>query len=214
MSCLGEVYAAGSEDMDALTFGATVLLRHLTFSEAKKMPITEFHLDKVLEGLRLNMAQFIDLCILLGCDYCDGIRGIGPMRAVNLIQQHGCIEGIIEAIDRDKYPVPEEWPYQHVRHLFQSPEVVTGLAEPLKWGMPDTEALVDFMVKQNGFSEVRVRTAISKMVKARKTAPQGRLDTFFKKIEPEASDKLQAPAKKQSSAKKQPKTLKRAKTCA
>ena len=97
---VGEVYAAGSEDMDTLTFGATVLLRHLTFSEAKKMPITEFHLDKVLEGLRLNMAQFIDLCILLGCDYCDGIKGIGPMRAVNLIQQHGCIEGIIEAIDR------------------------------------------------------------------------------------------------------------------
>ena len=59
---------------------------------------------------------------------------------------------------------------------------MTELAEPLKWDMPDTEALVDFMVKQNGFSEVRVRTAISKIVKARKTAPQGRLDTFFKKM--------------------------------
>ena len=31
----GKVYAVGTEDMDALTFGSTVLLRHLTFSEAR-----------------------------------------------------------------------------------------------------------------------------------------------------------------------------------
>ena len=30
-----QVYATGTEDMDALTFGSTVLLRHLTFSEAR-----------------------------------------------------------------------------------------------------------------------------------------------------------------------------------
>ena len=215
---VGEVYAAGSEDMDTLTFGATVLLRHLTFSEAKKMPITEFHLDKVLEGLHLNMTQFIDLCILLGCDYCDGIRGIGPMRAVSLIQQHGSIEAIIDNIDKDKYSIPEDWPYQHVRQLFESPDVVIELVEPLKWNMPDTEALVDYMVKQNGFSEVRVRAAIGKIVKARKTAPQGRLDTFFKKVEGStdlnSNEKPQVLSKKQASTKKQPKTLsKKAKTC-
>jgi hypothetical protein len=44
----GKVYAVGTEDMDALTFGSTVLLRHLTFSEARKMPIKEFHHDKVI----------------------------------------------------------------------------------------------------------------------------------------------------------------------
>lgn len=31
----GLVYATGTEDMDALTFGSKVLLRHLTFSEAR-----------------------------------------------------------------------------------------------------------------------------------------------------------------------------------
>ena len=31
----GKVYAVGTEDMDALTFGGTVLLRHLTSSEAR-----------------------------------------------------------------------------------------------------------------------------------------------------------------------------------
>ena len=62
----GKVYAVGTEDMDSLTFGSTVLLRHLTFSEARKMPIKEFHYDKILEGFELTADQFIDLCILLG----------------------------------------------------------------------------------------------------------------------------------------------------
>jgi flap endonuclease-1 len=50
----GKVYATATEDMDALTFGSSVLLRHMTFSEARKMPIQEFHLNKVLEDLELS----------------------------------------------------------------------------------------------------------------------------------------------------------------
>ena len=60
--------------MDALTFGSTVLLRHLTFSEARKMPIKEFHFQKILDGFGMKHEEFIDLCILLGCDYTDKIR--------------------------------------------------------------------------------------------------------------------------------------------
>lgn len=52
-----QVYAAGSEDMDTLTFHAPILYRHLTFSEARKAPIAEINLDKVLEGLEMNMSQ-------------------------------------------------------------------------------------------------------------------------------------------------------------
>lgn len=44
----GKVFAAATEDMDALTFASTRLLRHMTFSEARKMPIQEFVLEKIL----------------------------------------------------------------------------------------------------------------------------------------------------------------------
>ena len=40
----GAVYAAGFEDMDTLTFGGSILYRHLTFSEAKEAPIMEVNL--------------------------------------------------------------------------------------------------------------------------------------------------------------------------
>lgn len=59
----GKVYATATEDMDALTFGCNVLLRRLTFSEARKMPIQEFHFDKVLEGLQLNHNEVRKNCI-------------------------------------------------------------------------------------------------------------------------------------------------------
>lgn len=53
----GKVFATATEDMDALTFGSNVLLRHLTFSEARKMPIQEIHLDKVLDGFNFDQKQ-------------------------------------------------------------------------------------------------------------------------------------------------------------
>lgn len=176
----GKVYATGTEDMDALTFGSSVLLRHLTFSEARKMPIREFYLDRILTELELSHYEFIDLCILLGCDYCDSIKGIGPKRAVDLIRQYKSIEEIIKHIDTNKYTLPEEWPYQEARELFKNPEVLQDADINLKWEAPNEEELVKFLVEEKGFNEDRIRSGIKKILKARKGSTQGRLDSFFK----------------------------------
>ena len=53
----GKVYAAASEDMDTLCFESPILLRHLTFSELRKEPIQEIHLDRVMDGLRMDRNQ-------------------------------------------------------------------------------------------------------------------------------------------------------------
>ncbi|KAJ3800676.1 flap endonuclease 1 [Lentinula aff. detonsa] len=92
----GKVYAAGSEDMDTLTFNAPILFRHLTFSEAKKQPISEIDLKAALDGLNMNMSQFIDLCILLGCDYLEPIKGVGPKSALKLIREHNGLKGVVK----------------------------------------------------------------------------------------------------------------------
>lgn len=55
--------------MDALTFGANVLLRHLTFSEARKMPVQEFHLSDVLSGLELDQKEVSPVLYILGDFY-------------------------------------------------------------------------------------------------------------------------------------------------
>ncbi|XP_039954992.1 flap endonuclease 1 [Bactrocera neohumeralis] len=178
----GKVYATATEDMDALTFGSSVLLRHLTFSEARKMPVKEFSYDKVLQGFELTSTEFIDLCILLGCDYCEGIKGIGPKRAIELINTYRDIETILKNIDQKKYTVAEDWNYQVARELFIKPEVTDPLAIELKWTEPDEEGLVKFLCGDRQFNEDRVRAGAKKIQKSKNTQTQGRLDSFFKTI--------------------------------
>jgi len=176
----GKVWATGTDDMDALTFGTPVLVKRFTsFSDSRKLPIVELHLDDVLEGLHLNMDQFIDLCILLRCDYCDNIRGIGQKRAMELITKYGCLEKILENLDTKKYPIPEHFPYEEVRGLFKHPEVADPETFEFKWGEPDVEGLRKFLVEEKAFNEKRVMDAIEKLKKSKSTSVQGRLDGFF-----------------------------------
>ena len=51
--------------MDALTYGSPVQLRHLTFSEARKMPIVEIHLEQALVGLGMTMEEVIPMSMTL-----------------------------------------------------------------------------------------------------------------------------------------------------
>lgn len=147
----GKAFAAGSEDMDTVTHGTPVLLRHLTFAEARKQPILEVHLEDALKGLEMDMPQFVDLCILLGCDYADSIKGIGPHRAVNLIKQHKNLETVLENLDKEKYNISPDWPYKEARKLFMEAEVADVSSLDFKWEQPDEEGLVAFMVKDKGF---------------------------------------------------------------
>lgn len=198
----GKVYAAGSEDMDTLTFGTPILLRHLTAADQKKIPIAEIHLKTAMTAMDLTKDQFVDLCILLGCDYCDPIKGVGPVTAYKMIQEHKSLENIIEHINSKqggKLKVPEDWPYEAVRELFHHPDVSDTSDIELKWEKPDTEGLVDFLVKEKGFSEERIRSGAERLEKGAKAVSQGRLEDFFK-AKPQDPKKLQDAAKRKKEA--------------
>lgn len=61
---------------------------------------------------------------MLGCDYTDSIRGIGPKRAIDLITQHKSLEDILKNIDAKKYAPPENWNFEGARQLFIEPEIM------------------------------------------------------------------------------------------
>ncbi|KAH0944684.1 hypothetical protein HN011_000849 [Eciton burchellii] len=197
-----KVFATATEDMDALTFGCKVLLRRLTFSEARKLSVQEIHFDKVLAGLELNHDEFIDLCIMLGCDYTGSIKGVGPKRAIELIKNHRSLEKIIENIDVKKYSIPEDWNYKQARLLFQEPEVTNADNVQLKWSEPDEEGLVKFLCGDKQFNEERVRNGAKKLHKARNTSTQGRLDSFFKVLPSTTVPSKRKVEEKKTSAKK------------
>ncbi|XVE89485.1 hypothetical protein DITRI_Ditri20bG0000700 [Diplodiscus trichospermus] len=176
-----EVYAVASEDMDSLTFGAPRFLRHLMGPSSRKVPVLEFEVAKVLEELNLNMDQFIDLCILSGCDYCDSIRGIGGQTALKLILQHGSVEHVLQNINKERYSIPDDWPYEKARRLFKEPLVCANDEQlEMKWSATDDEGLITFLVNENGFNSDRVTKAIEKIKAAKNKTSQGQLDSFLK----------------------------------
>ena len=106
----GKVYATGTEDMDAVTFATPILVRKMAFANASKSMVQTIDYRKAVQGLGLTHDQFVDLCILLGCDYCDTIRGVGPKTALKLIREHGNIETILKHVANiPKYGIPEGW---------------------------------------------------------------------------------------------------------
>lgn len=131
--------------------------------------------------------QFVDLCILLGCDYLDPIPKIGPHTALKLIREHGTLEKIVESIQNDKkgkYVIPDDWPYLDARDLFFEPDVRSA-EDPLcdfKWDKPDVDGLVQFLVNEKGFSEDRVRSGAGRLEKNLKSSQQSRLEGFFKPV--------------------------------
>ncbi|CCF55502.1 hypothetical protein KAFR_0A00640 [Kazachstania africana CBS 2517] len=202
---VGKVYAAASEDMDTLCYRTPYLVRHLTFSEAKKEPIQEINTEIVLQSMDLTLEQFIDLGIMLGCDYCESIRGVGPVTALKLIKEHGSLEKIVEYIDsgdtKTKWKIPENWPYKEARELFLKPDVINGNDITLKWNPPKEQELIDYLCKDKGFSEERVKSGIKRLQKGLKSGVQGRLDGFFKAV-PKTKEQLAAASAKAKANKK------------
>ena len=128
----------------------------------------------------LTMAQFVDVCILAGCDYCDTIKGVAALTAYKLVKAEGTLEKVVASVDKEK--VPEGVDYAEVRGLFVSPEVTACEAIELKWGLPDEAALLQFLVKEKGFNEERIAQGIKKLSKARSQGEQLRMDSFFTKV--------------------------------
>ncbi|KAK9786073.1 hypothetical protein WJX73_007328 [Symbiochloris irregularis] len=217
MNKAGLVYAMSSEDMDSLTFGTPRLIRNLMAATSQKLPINDYEYDKVLTGLGLTNEQFIDMCILCGCDYCGTIRGIGQKRALELVLKHGSLEKVLANLDKGKYIIPEPFPFAEARELFKEPKVLPAEEiPPLKWTPADEEGIVSFLVGEKNFSEDRVRKAVVKLNSQRGKANQGRLDSFFgpavtksstavKRKEPEPKGKGKgSQAKKGKTAAKKP----------
>jgi flap endonuclease-1 len=236
----GLVYATGTEDMDALTFQTPVLLRKMTFANQSKSTVQTMNYQKALEGLELNPDQFVDLCILLGCDYTDSIRGVGPKTALKLMKEHKSIEQILKNLDRKKYHVPKDWvpdekddedtdqerdensedqqkpvpAYVQARQLFHNHEVSKGSEVELKWTSPKVVELTKFLVDEMGFSPERVKSNIEKLEKAHAAnqKPQSRMDSFFAvKQNPLPSAKRKNKLEEEKAAKKKKSTAGRKK---
>jgi 5'-3' exonuclease len=91
----GKITACLSDDMDMLALGCGKTIK---FVEGK---IIEFDLVKILEGLKLNQDEFVDMCILFGCDYIRSYNKLNYTESYELIKKYKSIENILMHADHE-----------------------------------------------------------------------------------------------------------------
>ncbi|MFB6092459.1 MAG: flap endonuclease-1 [Haloquadratum sp.] len=118
MATRGDVDYVGSEDYDTLLFGAPYTLRQLT---SKGMPEL-MDLEATLETHDLTREQLVDVAILCGTDFNEGLAGVGPKTALSAVHEHGDLWAVLDA--REAYIENAD----RVRELFLDPPVTDDYA--------------------------------------------------------------------------------------
>ena len=179
MARKGDVWAGASQDFDAILFGTPTLVRNLTLAGKRRLPSGKtvdvspeiITLGEVLSALQVTREQLVDMGVLIGTDFNDGVRGIGPKKALALIRKSGNIEGIVAD---GKVAVPEE--YREVRRIFLEPEVDDNYK--LDWRRVDPESVRRLLCDRHGFSVDRVDSVLGRIVSLESSRKQRSLDTW------------------------------------
>ena len=123
----------------------------------------------MLKGLSLTREQLIDAAILIGTDFNDGVKGIGPKTAVKLLRQHGQLENLPA---ETRSILPEN--LEEIRGYFLSPPT-TDEYEILPQ-RPDLEGARRFLIEERDFTAKRVDEVLERY--CRSLSPVRRLNEF------------------------------------
>ena len=163
MAIRGDVWAAASKDYDTLLFGAPRVLRFLSVGGKEFLPSKGafrpvppelLDLEVLLGRWRITREGLVDLALLVGTDFNDGVKGIGPKKALRLVQQFGTIDSMpaeIRAAVGDTEPL---------RRIYLSPNVTAqyDLAAPQR----DLDGVLRFLCDERQFGRDRVEAALGR----------------------------------------------------
>ena len=168
----GDAWCVGSQDYDCILFGATRTVKNLTITGGRAN-LELILLKKVLENLNISREQLVDLAILVGTDFNDGINGIGAKKGLNLIKKYGDVFKVLDHLNVELEVDP-----QLLRNIFLKHEFTSDYE--LKWGNPNRDGVIEFLAGDHDFSEDRIVTAIDKLYKLQKIDnSQSSLEKWF-----------------------------------
>jgi flap endonuclease-1 len=103
----------------------------------------------------ITREQLIDLAILVGTDFNDGVKGIGPKKALKLVVEFGSIESMPTEVQNAVGPDVAE-----IRRIFLSPGVTETVT--IEFGTPDFDGVIRFLCDEHEFSRERVQSALER----------------------------------------------------
>ena len=175
----GEVWATASQDFDTMLFGSPRTVRNLTLSTRRRTPgksgFSQVRLELVdleynLKRLGLSREQMVDMAILIGTDFNEGIVGIGPKKALKIILGSSRIEDTAYA------GAPGLEQLDAVRRIFLEPAYTENYR--LEWKRPDADGILDFLCTEHEFDRQNVAQAVDSL-RAIDTDSQQSLDRWM-----------------------------------
>lgn len=153
----GKIYGIASEDSDVLVLGGNSLLKDFT----GKKPIKDINLQILLNELDLTHDQFIDMCIILGTDYCIGVKNMGAITAYNkFIEYDKSLEKFVDNISRNsKYIIPDNFleKAKKIKDYYKNVNVLnpSDPAFDYEWKKPNVDGLTRFLIDELGMNRER-----------------------------------------------------------
>lgn len=177
---LGLVDGVITDDSDVFLFGSDARVYKNMFNQSKTVEC--FLSTDLTRELGLERGVLVRLAYLLGSDYTDGLPGVGPVVAMELLREFPGDDGLHKfkewwlkvQMGRDKSEdthskfrkrfkkrfreslfLTDEWPNPAVRDAYYHPTVDES-EEPFKWGLPDLDALRGFLNSELGWKQDKV----------------------------------------------------------
>ena len=163
MAASGRVWTAASKDYDTLLFGTPRLLRFLTIGGKEFLPSKGtfrplepemLDLEAQLTRWAISRESLIDLALLVGTDFNAGVRGIGPKKALALVQRHERIEDMPAEIQDAVGDVGA------IRALYLQPNVTDDYR--IEFTEPDRDGIIRFLCEERQFGRERVTAALGR----------------------------------------------------
>ncbi len=180
MAQSGVAYAAASQDFDSLLFGSPRLVKNLAISGRRKLPRKDVYVDvqpeeisleSTLANLGITREQLVDMGLLIGTDFNEGVKGIGPKKALALIKKHGTLGPALVELGVDIESKDE------VREIFLKPNVLPNVE--LRFRDPDADGVRHMLCDEHDFSPDRINAALEKFGSTRAEQKQRSLDSWF-----------------------------------
>lgn len=140
-----------TDDMDIMTFGATKVYRNLT---SYNKDTIEISMNDVLNELKLNYEQFIELCLLFGCDYCDRLNDMKPELIYKYFCKSKSLVDTIKYIKKDGYKIDNFDDYQQYKDYFINPPV--NKIKDIGLKKCNVEQLEKLLVSKYGLVKMRI----------------------------------------------------------
>jgi flap endonuclease-1 len=98
------------------------------------------------------------MAILIGTDFNEGIKGIGPKTSLKLIKKNGNVENAIATIGSKTVPSFEE--IKEIRKIFLEPEVEKNYS--INWKSANRKAVMEILCDKHQFKKERVEPILDK----------------------------------------------------